>query len=42
MFTAQGHSIAVDLGGDAVTPPVELYHGTAEATLPAIMAHRSF
>ncbi|MDX8354935.1 RNA 2'-phosphotransferase [Cognatiyoonia sp. IB215182] len=35
---AQGHSIVVDLAVDAVAPPAQLFHGTAEATVPAIMA----
>jgi putative RNA 2'-phosphotransferase len=34
----QGHTIAVDLGLEARPPPTVLYHGTAEATLPAILA----
>ena len=32
----QGHSVEVDLGLPACTPPEYLYHGTAETTLPAI------
>ncbi|HEU5027685.1 MAG TPA: RNA 2'-phosphotransferase [Spirillospora sp.] len=32
----QGHSIDVDLGLPAVPPPELLYHGTTEATAPAI------
>ena len=35
---AQGHSIAVDLGVEAVEPPSRLYHGTAEMTVTTIMA----
>lgn len=35
---AQGHSIAVDLGVEAIEPPSWLYHGTAEVTVTAIMA----
>lgn len=35
---AQGHSIAVELGLAAVTPPAVLYHGTASANLDAIFA----
>lgn len=34
----QGHSVPVDLGLPACTPPDTLFHGTAEATLPAIRA----
>ena len=34
----QGHSVAVDLQLDPADPPDVLYHGTAERTLPAIMA----
>lgn len=33
---AQGHSIAIDLGLPAITPPTQLFHGTASATLDAI------
>lgn len=33
---AQGHSIDVDLGLQALRPPNELYHGTASANLDAI------
>jgi putative RNA 2'-phosphotransferase len=33
---AQGHSIAVDLGLQAVEPPETLFHGTATATLDTI------
>lgn len=33
---AQGHSIEVDLGLPAVTPPATLYHGTAAQGLDAI------
>lgn len=35
---SQGHSVAVDLGYAAVTPPAELFHGTVERFLPAILA----
>lgn len=35
---AQGHSIDVDLGLQALRPPNELYHGTATANLDAIFA----
>ncbi|MEP6020375.1 MAG: RNA 2'-phosphotransferase [Paracoccaceae bacterium] len=35
---AQGHSIDVDLGLQALRPPNELYHGTASANLDAIFA----
>jgi putative RNA 2'-phosphotransferase len=34
----QGHSVVVDLGLVAVEPPEHLYHGTAEATVAAILA----
>lgn len=34
---AQGHSIAVDLGLQAVEPPKTLFHGTATATLDTIL-----
>lgn len=33
----QGHSVEVDLGLAAAAPPDVLYHGTAAATLPAIL-----
>lgn len=33
----QGHSVAVELGLDPVTPPAILYHGTAERSLPSIL-----
>jgi len=33
---AQGHSVAVDLGLEAVVPPELLYHGTVERSLPSI------
>ena len=33
----QGHSLAVDLGLVAVAPPEQLYHGTAEANVGAIL-----
>ena len=32
----QGHSVAVELGLAPLTPPAELYHGTAERFLPSI------
>ena len=35
---SQGHSVAVDLGYAARTPPPVLFHGTAERNLPAIEA----
>ena len=35
---SQGHSVAVDLGYAAQTPPLVLFHGTAERNLPAIEA----
>ena len=34
----QGHSIAVDLGYEATTPPDRLYHGTADRFLDSIFA----
>jgi putative RNA 2'-phosphotransferase len=34
----QGHSVEVDLQLDPADPPDVLYHGTAEAVLPAILA----
>jgi putative RNA 2'-phosphotransferase len=34
----QGHSIEVDLQLDSAEPPNILYHGTAEAVLPAILS----
>lgn len=34
----QGHSVDIDLGLAPATPPARLYHGTAEAALPAIRA----
>ncbi len=33
----QGHSVAVDLGLPAVTPPDELFHGTGEGAVEAIL-----
>jgi len=33
----QGHSVEVDVELKEMTPPAILYHGTAEATVPAIM-----
>jgi putative RNA 2'-phosphotransferase len=35
---SQGHSVPVDLGLVAVTPPPVLFHGTSAATVPAIRA----
>lgn len=35
---AQGHSVKVDLGLAPQVPPVELYHGTASASLDDIFA----
>jgi putative RNA 2'-phosphotransferase len=35
---SQGHSIAVDLGLKAVTPPDTLYHGTARRFVDSIMS----
>lgn len=35
---AQGHSVKVDLGLEAVEPPETLYHGTATKSIDAIMA----
>jgi putative RNA 2'-phosphotransferase len=35
---AQGHSVPVDLGLEALAPPAVLYHGTVERFLPAILA----
>ncbi|MEU4546272.1 RNA 2'-phosphotransferase [Nonomuraea dietziae] len=35
---SQGHSVAVDLGLEAVEPPEILYHGTAPRSLGAIKA----
>lgn len=35
---AQGHSIEVDLGLAPSTPPNPLFHGTAAATMPQILA----
>lgn len=35
---SQGHSVEVDLQLTARTPPDVLYHGTAQAALPAILA----
>jgi putative RNA 2'-phosphotransferase len=34
----QGHSVAVDLGYAPATPPAELFHGTVDRFLPAILA----
>jgi len=33
----QGHSIAVDIGLQAITPPVTLYHGTADRFVTSIL-----
>jgi putative RNA 2'-phosphotransferase len=35
---AQGHSVEVSLGHEAVTPPAVLYHGTARSNLDSIFA----
>ncbi|PJN21967.1 RNA 2'-phosphotransferase [Kitasatospora sp. CB02891] len=35
---SQGHTVEVDLGLPATTPPDVLFHGTAERTLPYILA----
>lgn len=35
---SQGHSIAVELGYSARRPPAELFHGTVDRFLPAILA----
>ncbi|MGY1845172.1 RNA 2'-phosphotransferase [Modestobacter sp. SYSU DS0875] len=35
---SQGHSVPVDLGYVAAVPPDELFHGTVERFLPAILA----
>ena len=35
---AQGHSVSVSLGLEAVVPPDELYHGTATRFLDAILS----
>jgi putative RNA 2'-phosphotransferase len=35
---AQGHSVPVDLGLASVVPPPVLFHGTAAASLPVILA----
>ena len=34
---SQGHSVKVDLGLEPVQPPDQLYHGTVEDFLPAIL-----
>ncbi len=34
----QGHSVPVDLGLGATAPPASLWHGTAERSLPSILA----
>jgi len=36
---SQGHSVPIDLGYAAEQPPAELFHGTVERFLPAILAH---
>jgi putative RNA 2'-phosphotransferase len=35
---SQGHSVVVDLGYEAAVPPAELFHGTVDRFLPAILA----
>ena len=35
---SQGHSVAVDLGYAPATAPAQLFHGTVERFLPAILA----
>ena len=35
---SQGHSVPIDLGYAAEQPPAELFHGTAERFLPAVLA----
>lgn len=35
---SQGHSVSVELGYQATTPPAILYHGTVDRFLPAIRA----
>jgi putative RNA 2'-phosphotransferase len=35
---SQGHSVPVDLGYAAATPPAELFHGTVDRFVPAILA----
>lgn len=35
---SQGHSVPVDLGYPAAEPPAELFHGTVERSVPAILA----
>ena len=35
---SQGHSVGVDLGYAAAAPPADLFHGTVERFLPAILA----
>jgi putative RNA 2'-phosphotransferase len=35
----QGHSVAVELGHAAATPPERLYHGTVARFLPSIAEH---
>jgi putative RNA 2'-phosphotransferase len=35
---SQGHSVAVDLGYEVAVPPAELFHGTVDRFLPAILA----
>jgi putative RNA 2'-phosphotransferase len=35
---SQGHSVPIDLGLTAVTPPAVLYHGTPVENLPSILA----
>ncbi len=35
----QGHSVAVDLGLEAMPPPAVLFHGTGESSVESILAH---
>jgi putative RNA 2'-phosphotransferase len=35
---SQGHSVPVSLGYEAAVPPAELFHGTVQRFLPAILA----
>ncbi len=35
---SQGHSVAVDLGYAPAAPPAQLFHGTVDRFLPAILA----
>lgn len=36
---SQGHSVAVNLGYEAMTPPPVLYHGTAQQNIASIIEH---